>query len=306
LSANLTREEFQELTRLQPTRWLRDVALDWGLIAFAFWVFDAMGHPWILLPLFAIFIGCRQHGLVLLFHDASHRVALPNRKWNDRLGHWLAGWCNFAVMDHGYREWHMVHHRKLGSEEDPELGYRGHAPYAGPISVGHIARYFVTDLAALGIPGMLAFFREVTPRNPLRFLGPVGMFLSLFLVCWNLDAMWVFWLWTWSLVAGHWPVFRIRTWSEHVGLERGGREGSHRIHAGPVTRFLFFPHNTYCHYEHHLSPQVPYHNLPKMREMLVAKEGGEGRPVLSLRELLSQFEGYDGEVPSGWLSESRG
>lgn len=57
---------------------------------------------------------------------------------------------------------------------------------------------------------------------------------------------------------GSGAVFWMRTWLEHVGLEAAGRKESHRLSANALERFLFFPHNTWLDYEHHLYPQVPY------------------------------------------------
>jgi fatty acid desaturase len=58
-----------------------------------------------------------------------------------------------------------------------------------------------------------------------------------------------------------------------------GKETSHRFKPGLLSRFLFFPHNTFCHYEHHKWPQVPYYYLPKVREL------DKGKPVIAISGL---------------------
>jgi fatty acid desaturase len=95
--------------------------------------------------------------------------------------------------------------------------------------------------------------------------------VSLFAVTVWLGMTWVFRLWVWSIAAGFRAVFRVRTWTENVAVPANGKETSHRFSAGWLTRFLFFPHNTYCHYEHHKWPQVRYYNLPALRGLDEAK-----------------------------------
>jgi fatty acid desaturase len=142
----------------------------------------------------------------------------------------------------------------------------------------------------MGWPGLWAFLREIIPARTSEYRGPLGFYIILFSVSVYFGAAWVFGLWCWSILTGFWAVFRIRTWFEHVGLETAGRHGSHRFHANGLMRFLFFPHNTHCHYEHHLYPQVPYSNLPKLRKLLRERSTGDCKPVLSLMETIGQFE----------------
>ncbi len=293
----LTPEELKRFAELTPLRWSASLLFDWAWIASGFVLFAALGKPWILFPVFGLWIGCRQHGLALLGHDATHRLALPWRPWNDRIGEVLAGWPLGAIMDRGYRDWHFEHHRTLGTPRDPELAYRGSdSLYARPITKGVIVRRFLLDLIGLGVPDLLGFLKEILPERRLRYWGPVSLYAGLLLVCWQLDALWVFGLWCVSVATGFWATFRIRTWMEHVGLEQGGAQGSHRFSASPLERLLLFPHNTHCHYEHHLLPQVPYSRLPALREHLVAREGDKGRAVLPFGEVLDRFPNLDGQI----------
>ncbi len=153
-------------------------------------------------------------------------------------------------------------------------------------------------MIGFGIPGLIQFQREVFPDRAWRHWGPVAWYAVFAGVTIWFDCFWVFGVWTWSLLTGFWAIFRFRTWYEHVGLEQAGQEGTHRFSANPVVRFLFFPHNTHCHYEHHRWPSVPYYNLPALREFV--KE----RPVLTSKEVFVRFEQCDGRVGEAQLRAS--
>jgi fatty acid desaturase len=271
----------KELYQIRSSRWLMDLAVDWAIIIATLVVFSHFKH-WYLVPVAALIIGARLHALGLLAHDGTHRVAFKNSFVNDALTEVLTAWPLFVVVGKGYRPWHLDHHRLLGTEHDPELAdYRGFEPYSGKVTWRKIVLYFILDMMGFGVVGLLKFNLAIFPyKHPLRFLGPLVAWGLFFLITYHYGALWIFWLWIWSLVAGFWTVFRIRTWTEHVGVEPDGKGTSHRFEAGPLSRFLFFPHNTFCHYEHHKWPRIPYHNLPALRELV-----DQAKPVLPLRSL---------------------
>ncbi len=268
------------LYKVQPHIWLCDLLLDWATIVAVFVAFGYFGTWW-LVPPASLIIGARIHALGLLTHDATHRLALKNRPLNELLGEIFTAWPLLIVLEEGYRPWHFEHHRHLGSEEDPELGsYRAGAPYDKPVTWRKVYLWFVLDMMGLGLFDLIKFSRAIWPsRQPWRICGPAFLWLGFFLVTLHTHSLWIFWLYTWSLISGFWAVFRVRTWTEHVGIEMRGKESSHRFNPGPLGRFLFFPHNTYCHYEHHKWPQIPYYNLPAVRAL------DQSRPVEPLGAL---------------------
>jgi fatty acid desaturase len=264
-----------ELYKVRPHVWVGDMLLDWATIAATFFA-----YAWIdsifFAPVAALIIGARIQALGLLVHDATHRVAFKTKWLNEFLGETLVAWPLFIVIEKGYRPWHFEHHRHLGTDHDPELdSYRSDSPYDKPVTWRRVWRYFVTDLLGFGLYDLFKFLKAIFPyKQPWRILGPLGMYAAFFALTFWLDSLWVFYLWIWSIVAGFWAVFRIRTWTEHVGIEPRGKETSHRFSPGwdpdsPgwLGKFLFFPHNTFCHYEHHKFPQVPYYNLPALRKV---------------------------------------
>ena len=68
-----------------------------------------------------VVIGSRQLGLAVVMHEAAHRTLFKSRALNDWAGNWLGAypvWTDTAP----YRNYHLVHHAKTGTMEDPDLG----------------------------------------------------------------------------------------------------------------------------------------------------------------------------------------
>ncbi len=214
-----------------------------------------------------------MHGLAFIGHDAAHRVALKNRRINDVVTELFIAWPLFVAMSDGYRPWHFIHHRCLGKDEDSELSYRSDSRYFSRVTWSKIAGYFFLDMCGSGIPDLFRFTIAVLPyKRQSRMLGPVAMWTAFVCLCYYCSSMWIVSLWILSLLTGFYAVFRLRQWTEHVGVPPAGHETSYRFKAGAIPRFVFLPHSTWCHYEHHKWPQIPYYNLPTLRTLDTSKQ----------------------------------
>jgi fatty acid desaturase len=119
----LSREDIQELLRPSDWRSWLSVAVDWGLVFGAMALVAAWPHlPTLPLAIvFALFvIGARQLGLAVLMHEAAHRSLFASRRVNDFVGSWL---CAYPVWSdlRAYRAYHLQHHAKTATAEDPDL-----------------------------------------------------------------------------------------------------------------------------------------------------------------------------------------
>ena len=110
-------------------------------------------------------------------------------------------------------------------------------------------------------------------------------------------APWVFLLWSYSVICGFWAIARVRTWSEHVALTDEAWP-AYRFRPGLLGRFLFFHHNGWCHYEHHLYPQIPYYNLPALRAL------DKNAKIITAAELFWKYKQYTGGEPPMARSET--
>lgn len=260
----------------RPSRWLLACAVDWAVIASTFAIVAAVDHPFAYA--LAIFpLGSRQQGLGALFHDAAHGLVARSRRLNDLLGAPLAAWPLGLTLA-GYRRYHLVHHRALGTDRDPEVGHRLLLPHWRlPVRRRQLL-HFASDLIGGGLPHLLAAGRMTRPvraREAVLFVLAWAAALGL---AWQLGVLWVPALWVASIATTFWSGVRLRIFTEHLGTR-----GTHRIRMHRVFEAIVMPHSIGLHWEHHHFPEVPFHNLPLLRERLPTPE------IVDLSELLRRF-----------------
>src|SRR6266436_2383396 len=161
----LSDAEVRELLEMRDWRSWLSIAVDWGTIGIALALVARWPNP--LTVVVALFvIGGRQLGLAVLMHEAAHRTLFRSRRWNDVVGNWL---CAYPVWSdlYPYRAYHLQHHAKTGTAEDPDLSLA--APF--PVTRASLRRKFRRDLGrSQGRVRRLDFtgvrnFRGVTTTN---------------------------------------------------------------------------------------------------------------------------------------------
>lgn len=243
--------------KLWPWSWR--LALDWLIIAAFFWLSWRWHHPaiWIIS---AIVIGSRQHAIGILGHDGAHRLVCRNRFWNDFLTSIFCLWP-LQIPLAGYRRFHFNHHRNVGTDQDPERLHKKLFPQWGlPLKPWRLIGWILADLLGGGVPhiGMAVYLTR--PVSWKDALGPILFWTLILTICFFLKVIWIPILWFACLLTTFWISFRLRIWTEHVGTSE-----THRLSAALWQRFLFLPHGTWHHYEHHLYPKVPFWSLAKIR-----------------------------------------
>ena len=272
----LSREDIRDL--LEPRDWKSwlSIAVDWGLVAAAFALVERWPNPLtIVVALFVI--GARQLGLAILMHDAAHRALFRNRRLNDWAGNWL---CGFPVWSdlRPYRPYHLQHHAKTWTPEDPDLALA--TPF--PITRDSMRRKIWRDLSGqTGWKRFRATLRRDLGQSRGRVrrnfdAGPEALhgvlvtnavLLGLLVLVGHpaLYLLWVAaWLTTYSLV------MRIRSIAEHAMVADPVSElrNTRTTLAGWWERLLIAPNYVNFHLEHHLLMTVPHYNLPRMHRML--------------------------------------
>ncbi len=102
----------------------------------------------------------------------------------------------------------------------------------------------------------------------------------------------VVWIGSWSTL---WKFSnRLRAIAEHGGMERSAdrRRTTHVIRQTPLARFCMVPYHTGWHLAHHVDMGVPWRNLPRLHDELVAV--GLGRARHRVPELPGVLEGLLG------------
>lgn len=296
-------EERRELLRLRPLHSWMMVLSNWVLIFAAMALVARWPNP--LTIVVALFlIGARQLGMAIVMHEAAHRTLFHNRKLNDWVGNWLAAYPVWAEVA-PYRTYHLVHHSKTGTDEDPDIGLA--APF--PISKESFRRKVWRDLSGqTGWKQAKAVFRRdlgLSRKPNQRTLGmnrgeqpdvgwhkllPVvvsnGVLLALLTLA---GAPWLYLLWAVAWLTTYRLVTRIRSIAEHgmVPDRFDPLRNTRTTHANWLERLFLAPNRVNYHLEHHLMMTVPACNLPRMHALLRQRGVLEGSPIAGgYREVL--------------------
>ena len=272
----LTRAEIQELLEMNDWRTWWSIIVDWGLIAASFALVAVAPNPFtIVLALFVI--GARQLGLAVLMHEAAHRSLLSNRKVNDRVGNWL---CAYPIWSdvHPYRPYHLQHHAKNWTNEDPDLPLA--TPF--PITQASFRRKVARDLdGQTGWKRAKATLARDLRRSQGRVkrnfdaggevIGRVALTNAIILGLLTLaghPAVYLLWVGAWFTTYS--LVMRIRSIAEHAMIPNPSDDlnNTRTTIASWWERLFIAPNRVNYHLEHHLLMTVPHYNLPRMHEML--------------------------------------
>ncbi len=279
MKTELTPDLMSKLREPSIARFIFEVAFDWFFIilAIASCIRFPAFYTWV--PAFII-IGARQHALNVMGHDGAHRMCCRNRLLNDFLTNIFCFWP-FWIGVHSYRIFHFNHHRFNGKKGDPELEHKLFAApqFDLPADKKRIFYHVFQDLFALNISQLLILIRLFRPAKLSDSLGPVIWWAIVGGLLYQYGLLWALLFWYGAYLTTYWAVFRVRIWTEHVGTP-----DTHRLSACWWQRFLFVPHYTWCHYEHHHHPAVPCWNLPRLRKII------PGNPIISFKELFNSFQ----------------
>jgi fatty acid desaturase len=272
----LSREEIADLVEIRDLRAWLSISLDWGLIGASFALVAAFPNPLTIVVALAV-IGSRQLGLAILMHDAAHRALLKSRFWNDWVGNWL---CGYPVWNdvHPYRKYHLQHHAKTWTDEDPDLELAN--PF--PITRASLKRKIWRDLS--GQTGWKRF-QAILDRDLGRSRGRArrdfgsGMqalhgvtltnaVLLALLALFGHPTLYLLWVAAWFTTYS--LVMRIRSIAEHAMVPDVGDElkNTRTTLARWWERLIIAPNRVNFHLEHHLLMTVPHYNLPRLHRLL--------------------------------------
>ena len=255
--------------------WL--VARTWlgvlGLLAFA----EVAPHPisylliWILLP-------GRQLGLAVLMHEAGHGTLFRSRWANQLIGQWLCALPTFNNLN-AYAQRHLQHHRKVGTQEDPDLS--NYDMY--PIDRRSFFRKVIRDLTGqTGFKLLLssglfrvAQFSDTGDGDRWILLKQVGFQLCLLGLLMALGIGWTWLLWFGTFMTSYMFVIRLRQIAEHAAVPNANdtdpRLNTRTVDAPRWQLLLVAPNYVNFHMEHHLMPGIPCYHLAHFRTILKRK-----------------------------------
>jgi fatty acid desaturase len=210
----------------------------------------------------------RGHCLLnILGHEAAHRLLFPNRKVNDFVGRWVLGYPTFQAFT-AYRRVHFAHHRDELGPDEPDLGL--YAGYPVPIDSWHrkLRRDLLGESAWKNFKGLGHSVRRRAPEA-LQIVAVQAVLLGASIAV-GAPIAYVVWIGSWSTL---WKFSnRLRAIAEHGGMERSAdrRRTTHVVRQGLLARFCIVPYHTGWHLAHHVDMGVPWRNLPRLHDELVA------------------------------------
>ena len=281
-------EQLRELTTLSSVRSAASVAQTVIITLVVLGVALTWPSVWVLV-LAVFIIATQQHAMFVLAHEAAHYRLFPDRRINDIVGRPLAAVAGLSMC--AYRVVHRLHHNHLYDERDPDIalhgGYsRGKSYLLRKLSadlLGFTAwktyRYFLGSPAANANTGVAqrplddtstALRRAAQNDRWLVAALQIGMPLIVgILFGWRGLGMYLL-LWVVPAVTVLQPILRLRAICEHGAPPNvdSPLQAARTTMAGPLVRFILFPHHVNYHIEHHLYPAVPHYHLRRLHQSL--------------------------------------
>jgi len=280
--AALSNQDIRDLLEMRDLRSWWTLALNWGLVFAAMAMVAAWPNP--LTVVVALFvIGARQLGFAVIMHDASHRAFLRSRAVNDFVGNWLAAYPIWSDL-RPYRPYHLQHHAKTGTPEDPDLGLV--RPF--PITRASLRRKMVRDLTGrTGRKFAKAAWRRTFGqwgKDPVATRATQGVLVTNLVLLGIVTAFGhpaLYLLWAGAWLTTNTLVTRIRSIAEHALTPDPDDplRNTRTTVARWWERLFVAPNRVNFHLEHHLLMTVPHYNLPRMHRLLRIRGALDGACV---------------------------
>ncbi len=275
--AKVDAKVLRPLSKVSDVRSALTIAGDWLailLVATLCWHY----FHWALYLVAVLFIGARQHDLLVLMHDGAHYRLFTNRKLNDWMSELFLTWPFFVASTHGYRANHWAHHRHLNTADDPDLVGKVGPLWTFPMPLKKFAWMVLTDVMGLAQPRTFDIIRRLSNKGstPKQFLWAKAAFTVALLVGVTLAELWVPFLLFWIVPFMTWTptLLRLRAIAEHYGIHSALPVGTRTRTVLPnlFDRLFVVNHAVWFHSEHHFYPSVPLHRLAELHEHLMARE----------------------------------
>jgi fatty acid desaturase len=263
------REHLVKLHRISNLRNALTIILVYAQTAFIVLLCSWVSNMLVYLPCLVL-MGRAHMQFGKLSHDAVHRTLFSNRTVNDFAGRWITSYPTAIMFDRS-RYYHLIHHANELGQKEPELPI--YANY--PISKTSMLRKLARDASGyMGIKNIYHFF-VLSPRyrpedKVYRKKILVVQVLILLVFTLTVGFQFYFLLWVLPWLTSRRVIERLHAISEHGGMMPSSdiRLTTHFIRQTPIAKFLLMPLNSGHHMAHHIDPQIPFRNLPKLsREM---------------------------------------
>ncbi|MES2664933.1 MAG: fatty acid desaturase [Pseudomonadota bacterium] len=225
----------------------------------------AMAVPgwWALLPVQGVLIVF----LFTLEHEATHKTPFAS----ERLNEWVGRLCGLAlILPFGwFRYFHLAHHRWTNIEgRDPELA--GGKPETKAAWVWHVSGlpYWIASLRLIAALLRGRAEGDYLPAGALpRIVAEARLMALAYLSIAVLAGPLALWVWAVPVLLGQ-PVLRLYLLAEHGDCPRVADMflNTRTTFTNRIVRFVAW--NMPYHAEHHVYPNVPFHQLPLLHGLM--------------------------------------
>jgi fatty acid desaturase len=192
----------------------------------------------------------------VITHDASHFQMFKSKKANDLLTNILASYSAMHDVQQ-YRKSHLVHHRSLHTEADPDREF-----YILSRKIILEDLFFITFLK------QLVSNKSKTKKSAFVYIFQFVLLGILFLINRNIPETILYYIlfFLFPLTTLFVLVLRIRT---HIQHYTETEDIVTRTTTPPFIEKLFIGQKMEYHLEHHLFPGIPYYNLEALHHKLL-------------------------------------
>ncbi|WGO96164.1 fatty acid desaturase family protein [Pseudomonas viciae] len=268
------RARLLEWGRPAPLRLLASTLWEWALILSAAGL--AIQAQTIFASVLAVvFIATRQHALLILMHEFSHRQFSRTRpELNDTLGDFLTA-LPFTITLFGFRRDHAAHHRHTATDHDPNwVSCKGQDRFRFPKSA--IGMLVLMLKHCVGLFSLHEFRTALVTSKMASQCPPATQYRQWIFALLLAAVLTGFHLWLAALVYWLIPMFTVlmallywRDVAEHFAMPQPGHGASRTVIASWWERLLIAPHGVGFHAEHHLYPAIPGFRLPQVHAALM-------------------------------------
>lgn len=271
---SVERARLLEWGRPAPLRLLACTVFEWVLIVGAAGL-AIQAESIFATVLAVVLIGTRQHALLILMHEFSHRQFSRTRPvLNDTLGDLLTA-LPFTITLFGFRRDHAAHHLHTATERDPNwVSCIGQDRFTFPKSSFDVVILLIKHCGGLY---SLHEFKTALVTSKMASQCPPSTQCRQWIFAIVVAALLTgFHLWLEALVYWLVPMFTVlmvllywRDVAEHFALPQPGHGVSRTVIAPWWERLLIAPHGVGFHAEHHRYPAVPGFRLAQVHAALM-------------------------------------
>ena len=207
--------------------------------------------------------GLALNAFFLLTHEGHHNLLFTNRTFAHAVN--IALSTPLLTAPTAYRVLHELHHRYLGGPGDPDE-YRN---YTGNPTKRWAMQWMRLTIGTLVYTPMIPVvaFRRAERADRIRMAAEYAVMGTIWIAAFALiplDVLLQVWLIP-GVIVGY--ISGVRALAQHALTEaHDPLLASRSVRSNRIVAFLLLNEN--FHLEHHLFPEIPSYNLPRLRELL--------------------------------------